>query len=160
MRSNVCCVTLRGGRERAKQRCNARHEPPRLHSIMKSGKYNDLTKINYYSIYEMIKSIIYSFIFYRVDFAKLVHHIDEHANLILAIATGALVWIAIGQWRVLDHTDITLHETLIASNRAWITPLGVEAIDSDNSIRIRIQYKEYCNKDGSTFQPPIRPHPH
>lgn len=77
---------------------------------------------NFYFIYSRARGIMYRVLFYRVDCARVIDYLDRHANLILAIATAALVWIAFGQWIALDNTDQTLRRTLIEANRAWVGP--------------------------------------
>lgn len=47
-------------------------------------------------------------------------------SLIAAIATVFLAWIAYWQWDALKRTDITLQDTLIATNRATLAPLTIE----------------------------------
>ena len=61
----------------------------------------------------------------------------------LAIATGVLAWIAFWQWAALDHTDTTLRNTLIASNRAWIGQLGMDTIgkvNDKNDLIVKVYY--------------------
>ena len=47
------------------------------------------------------------------------------ATILLAIITGVLAYIAVLQYRTTTNT--TLHDTLVAANRAWIAPIGVAA---------------------------------
>lgn len=64
-------------------------------------------------------------------------------GLMLAIATGVLAWIAFWQWAALDHTDTTLRNTLIASNRAWIGQLGMDTIgkvNDKNDLIVKVYY--------------------
>lgn len=67
----------------------------------------------------------------------------------LAIFTGVLsVETAVSAW-VLWKTDSTLHGTLIARNRAWITPtieLVPSSIGQDRPLEIRIKYTNYGNE--------------
>ncbi|MDR3423510.1 MAG: hypothetical protein P4M13_00310 [Alphaproteobacteria bacterium] len=45
------------------------------------------------------------------------------ATVLLAALTGGIVWVAVWQWDALKSTDKTLHDTLVASTRAWVEPL-------------------------------------
>ncbi len=65
------------------------------------------------------------------------------ATVLLSFATAGVGLIAYWQWESLSNTDNTLHETLVASNRAWAAAGGVDAhgaITGGQGLKIRIQY--------------------
>jgi hypothetical protein len=66
------------------------------------------------------------------------------ATILLAIITGALAYIAVLQYRTTNNTDTTLHDTLVAANRAWLAPVGVATfgeITGDKDIQLNIYFE-------------------
>jgi hypothetical protein len=58
------------------------------------------------------------------------------ATIVLAVATCSLV-------RISENTDVTLHDTLVAANRAWVTPAAAFLVDvpaAGKGVRYRVQY--------------------
>jgi hypothetical protein len=58
------------------------------------------------------------------------------ATIVLAVATCSLVHIS-------ENTDVTLHNTLVAANRAWVTPAAAFLVDAPmvgQAVRYRVQY--------------------
>jgi hypothetical protein len=71
------------------------------------------------------------------------NRLSAASTLVIAVATAVNVAVAILQWRALDKTDATLHDSLIASNRAWVAPVmtqRVEPIVAGKKLTIRVIY--------------------
>ncbi len=65
---------------------------------------------------------------------------------LLVLVTAALVIVAVLQYFALDRTDRTLHETLVAANRAWLAPYDVRQdpnspIDVGKPLRYFVDYR-------------------
>ena len=74
---------------------------------------------------------------------------NEALTAWLAIFTGVLAMETAVSVYVLWRTDSTLHGTLIARNRAWITPsidLVPSSIGEDRPVEVRVKYTNYGNE--------------
>jgi hypothetical protein len=65
------------------------------------------------------------------------------ATLLLAVVTGCVALIAYWQWDALHNTDTTLHDTFVAANRAWITPVFLTVhneVGPEKDVPIEVHY--------------------
>jgi len=65
------------------------------------------------------------------------------ATVVLAVATIVLALATCSLVRISSNTDVTLHDTLVAANRAWVTPAAAFLVDAPTvgkTVRYRVQY--------------------